>query len=316
MFKELAKIANKLDGLGLTKEADVLDLYLAKIAEGTSPPAYSPSPLVQQDMGFKPLGDVSLEDSVAYDISGAILERSPQIGEQSYKAQFKQMWIQHPDAPTKNYEGSSTEYDRAWIAVADKYADKMWKIYGLHTQPSKTGGNAQTWTEYSSNFPGSSDPQILRDAWIAYSRLTGVSEEFPAFVSWWKGEKAKGTFKNGGSSAECASILSAKRQALRSPLYNHSEAVASTPQYRGDSSFQQNLEQNLDALDPSHAKEIGLFDYPVDGSSQAANSASPAPGAGAPTIPGPTVRPPGYRRDIAGAGLAPAKLFEPRKKQK
>lgn len=55
--KELAKIANKLDGLGLTKEADVLDLYLAKLAaasaaEGsgllTDAPKLTPSSLIQE----------------------------------------------------------------------------------------------------------------------------------------------------------------------------------------------------------------------------------------------------------------------------
>lgn len=34
MLKELIKIANKLDGIGLTKEADELDQIIRKLAEG------------------------------------------------------------------------------------------------------------------------------------------------------------------------------------------------------------------------------------------------------------------------------------------
>lgn len=35
MLKDLVKIANKLDSLGLTKEADIIDAYLNKVAKYT-----------------------------------------------------------------------------------------------------------------------------------------------------------------------------------------------------------------------------------------------------------------------------------------
>jgi antitoxin component of RelBE/YafQ-DinJ toxin-antitoxin module len=38
MLKDLVKIANKLDSLGLTKEADVIDTFLNKIAKYTGNP--------------------------------------------------------------------------------------------------------------------------------------------------------------------------------------------------------------------------------------------------------------------------------------
>ena len=54
MLKQIIKIANKLDSLGMTKEADVLDSYLSKRADNASPPiSSSNSPeTVQSKMAY------------------------------------------------------------------------------------------------------------------------------------------------------------------------------------------------------------------------------------------------------------------------
>ena len=311
MFKELAKIANKLDGLGLTKEADVLDRYLAKIAAGTE--------LVQQDMGFKPTGDLSKEDAVAYDIGNEIIQENNNIDELSFKSKFKEMWIAHKDAPTTGYEGQSTGYDTAWTSVADKYATKMWNYFGLKkpsgaSTATSASASPTSWTEYINNPKiGPTDGNHIRTLWYLYVDVVGGSKEFPAFVSWWKEKKRTGGFPGGGGKIETGNVLvKDKEEARRNPLYNHSEAVAETPQYHGDSGL---LQEKIAPLDPEYARSIGTFDSSVGSPQTARGDVAPSSSReAAPPIPGPTVRPPGYRKDIKNnpnTRNAPSKLYEP-----
>jgi len=248
MFKKLAEIANKLDGLGLTKEADVLDLYLKKIAAG-GPYAEAP-------------GDAEALQAV---------NNLPYMS----------------DIP-------------AGLNVTTDLAEKK-----------KVGPAPTSWAEYSTRVGGTNGSHI-QNLWKLYANVVGASEEFPAFVSWWKKQKAAGSFPSGGGIIETGNVLlNAREVAKKNPLYNHSEAVAEGPRFKGDSSFQ----GKLDALDPEYAKSIGTFDSSLVSGQAARGEVASSSGSPAPPIPGPTSRPPGYRKDIAGAGLAPSKLFQPKVKK-
>lgn len=223
MIRKLVKIANKLDSLGLTKEADILDAYAVKLAAGTE--------LVQQDIGFKPTGDVSKEDAVAYDIANNLMQSDSSLPEQDFKGAFKNLWISHPNAPTSQYAseiGDSPDADRAWTAVADKYADKMWKQYGLSVSspaPPAKKTVPTNWTEYVFALGNAADAASVRQAWEFYARDSGGDPSFAAFVAWWKGAKKAGKFVKGGGVAEVVAVLSSGRVSAATPVAGGAQAT-------------------------------------------------------------------------------------------
>ena len=181
MLKDLVKIANRLDSLGLTKEADIIDGYLSKSAADKS------------------------EDQVAEEIADGIYSANKNIDEASFKKEFMYRWNNSAYMPSQ-YDPSLSD----WKAKAKVFADKMW-VLGQNdpstwrgdtdtslpkatpktpTGPgaTKTSGNTN-WDSYEKNVNtkfGGDSGTMVRNAWKILTASRAGMETFEKFVNFYK----------------------------------------------------------------------------------------------------------------------------------
>ena len=140
MLRQIVKIANKLDSLGLTKEADVLDRYIQKVAqESYQETDYgmsqdSPYDRIMRDEKLKDAEqraqtyqyeqkEMKLAESISEDVifnTPDYLKASPA----TFKDSFMKAWLS-----STNPRGSFSNQE-AWRDTGIKMANKMWDKYG------------------------------------------------------------------------------------------------------------------------------------------------------------------------------------------
>jgi len=179
MLKDLVKIANRLDSLGLTKEADIIDGYLSKSAADKS------------------------EDQVAEEIADGIYSANKNIDEASFKKEFMYRWNNSAHMPSQ-YDPSLSD----WKAKAKVFADKMW-VLGQN-DPSTWRGDTDTslpkatpktpntekpsgnlnWDSYEKNVNakfGESLGTSVKDAWkILTVKRDPKLQSFQGFVEFYR----------------------------------------------------------------------------------------------------------------------------------
>ena len=189
MLKDLVKIANRLDSLGLTKEADIIDRYITKSATSKS------------------------EDQVAEEIADGIYSSNQNIDENSFKKEFMYRWNNSAYMPGQ-YDPSLSD----WKSQAKVFADKMWGLgqndpasWKVDTETSlpkatpkkpaepsvsKPSGNVD-WDSYEKNVNtkyGSELGTMVRSAWKTLTTNRKGMElfsEFVKFYNWLTKKKGK-----------------------------------------------------------------------------------------------------------------------------
>lgn len=124
MLRQIVKIANKLDSLGLTKEADVLDRYINKMAAnsdvllGTDIFPKAPETSIRISENFS-----RRMDQTANFIANGLIRGDTLLNYPKFKSEFKRYW---------NDMGFdlSPGQKNSWNELEEDYSEKMWKKWG------------------------------------------------------------------------------------------------------------------------------------------------------------------------------------------
>ena len=226
MLKDLVKVANRLDSLGLTREADIIDSYLAKKANTNPVSANSTPQKVLKDpaeiLGVTKVGDVQTrltaignalnnprdmilgknEDGTdknplaikAY--RSLILVLIQAIGETSIAEQLADVrtaaadWIQWAGA-------NMTKDNRITYDFLTAAAGKLGANQPVFSFPSGNSLDAK-WQKYLSD---DNKRNGVWNAWLNSRRAAGFNSpsdlSFDSFITWWKDNKKSGEFNDG-----------------------------------------------------------------------------------------------------------------------
>lgn len=163
MLAKLAKIANRLDSLGLTKEADILDAYILKVADET----------VFADN----------RELVSSDIANNINNELPGISRDQFLAEFVRRFSGSTAKPTM-------DLNQQWSGDAARTMGlKQWDLLQSKVSPSEKSNVSPTgWEKYVS----ATGPmgQKVKEAWsrYSYSGAAGLNPTFSSFTSWYNGQ--------------------------------------------------------------------------------------------------------------------------------
>ncbi len=229
MLKELVKIANRLDSLGLSKEADILDTWIEKMAEEAGVGGMSKDDPYQAMLRRQKLQEVTQkaqtqkwdtrEMDLAEQISKDVLLTIPshlRTSEATFKDMFMRSWSTKPPVRTGILP-------QVWKDTGSDMAKKMWDKYGqsVETGPEKTspkpsGMHAQpatsAWDKYVAATPNGG---AVKAAWMEYSSSKGTAPSFSKFVEWYNSNaKAKGRAIQPSEVVEMLKGVSAGRKAL------------------------------------------------------------------------------------------------------
>ncbi len=205
MLKELVKIANRLDSLGLSKEADILDSYIQKLAEDVELGGMSKDDPYQEFLRKQRFQDVAQraqsekynqrEMSLAEEISKDVLSKIPdylRTSEATFKDMFMRSWSTKEPVRT----GIPPQI---WKDTGSDMAKKMWDKYGqssttdfggtkpkpqgMHAEPAKTG-----WDRYVTQLRGGDK---VKEAWLKYvdAGMPEVDKSFKSYVEWYNSRK-------------------------------------------------------------------------------------------------------------------------------
>jgi hypothetical protein len=163
MLAKLAKIANRLDSLGLTKEADILDAYILKVADET----------VFADN----------RELVSSDIANNINNELPGISKDKFITEFVRRFSGSTAKPAMDSHG-------LWSPDAARHmAIKHWDLLQSNVSPSDKSNVSPTgWEKYVSTTGAMG--QKVKEAWSRYTRsgAAGVNPTFSSFTSWYNGQ--------------------------------------------------------------------------------------------------------------------------------
>jgi len=244
MLKDLVKVANRLDSLGLTREADIIDSYLAKKANTNSVPANSTPQKVLKDpaeiLGVTKVGDVQTrltaignalnnprdmilgknEDGTdknplaikAY--RSLILVLIQAIGETSIAEQLADVrtaaadWIQW----AAKDRVAMTENNRITYDFLTAAAGKLSANQPVFSFPSGNSLDAK-WQKYLSD---DTRRNGVWNAWLNSRRAAGLNSpsdlSFDSFITWWKDNKKSGEFNDGNVGGIDATITRLKEE--------------------------------------------------------------------------------------------------------
>ena len=189
MLSKLAKIANRLDSIGLTKEADVLDAFIRKVADDLDGTNFDTETTDPNALNFGQLTqDVNRADSdakieaLAEKIADSIGAERPTISEGEFAMEF-----------ARRFNGNSARpsYSPSWEQTGRTKAKKQWqRLLGtLQSRVSPSDkSNSSTLTGWSLyidklGYVG----EKVKKAWEDYTRVATpvVSPSFSSFTSWY-----------------------------------------------------------------------------------------------------------------------------------
>jgi hypothetical protein len=188
MLRQMVKIANKLDSLGLTKEADVLDRYINKMAQESGG--------MSQDTDYdRMMQDERLKDAerraqtyqyeqqemkLAESISEDVILYTPdnlKASAATFKDSFMKAWITSPYTRTSFYNPAT------WKDAGEKMANKMWDKYGQ----SDAGTAEDPWAQsYGSR------AKELKSVWTKRTTATKKNPSFDNFQAWLRSRRLVG----------------------------------------------------------------------------------------------------------------------------
>ena len=226
MLNKLAQIANKLDGLGLAKEADILDKFIWKIA------------------GFG-------EDAAA----GRGKEQMAQIMNEDCAREREDSPDNVANRFVVKFLAANPGYNRDDASLLGSYLYTYVYKPGIHGVLGYASADSMVgWEKYISQTPGRGDR--VQKAWASYARAVGASSSFSAFVKWWKGKKAARSFSDGGGGISAVvAELARDVEIHNSGLFSHNE---------GESSFDKTKQLAGTAAVPEENRGQA-FPAPLDG---------------------------------------------------
>jgi hypothetical protein len=218
MLRQIVKIANKLDSLGLTKEADVLDRYINKMAQesgGTSKD--TDYDRIKQNERLKDIEQRAQthqyeqqEMRLAEDIYKDVMVNTPEhlkTSAATFKDSFMRAWLRISDKPRAPFYGSN---QGAWENTGKEMANKMWEKYGQ----SYVGPAEDPWAKsYGSR------ARELKSVWTKRTTATKKNPSFDNFQAWLKSRR----LERGGVDA----II----QKLMNETYTAIASIGAGPQY-------------------------------------------------------------------------------------
>lgn len=189
MLSKLAKIANRLDSLGLTREADVLDAFIRKVATEATPAGTNASPRAPSASG--PIAADQIYTTIANDACKWLISKA------------KDVLKTYPDIVTNpNAAKAALAIAMEEVRVA-KYGDDLgvgitegnvtanvpnfipFLQNAIKAQTKIIPQSAKDWDSYVSRTSGGQD---VKDTWIAYAKMLGdpsITPDYSSFVAWW-----------------------------------------------------------------------------------------------------------------------------------
>jgi hypothetical protein len=159
MLSKLAKIANRLDSIGLTKEADVLDAFIRKVAASDN------------------------IELVAADIANNINDEYPGIGRDDFAKEFVRRLSGSTAKP-------SVDFNHQWSGnAAEAMALKQWNLLQSKVSHSdKSSVSATGWEKYI--VAAGTIGNAVKEAWAKYTQsgAAGVDSSFKSFTSWYNNQ--------------------------------------------------------------------------------------------------------------------------------
>jgi hypothetical protein len=208
MLRQMVKIANKLDSLGLTKEADVLDRYINKMAQESGGMSQDTDyDRIMQDERLKGTDQRAQtyqyeqqEMKLAESISEDVIFNTPDYLKTSaatFKASFMKAWITSPYTRTSFYNPAT------WKDTGEKMANKMWDKYGR----SDAGTAEDPWAKsYGSR------AKELKSVWTKRTTATKKNPSFDNFQAWLKSRR----LERGGVDAIIQKLMNETHTAIAS----------------------------------------------------------------------------------------------------
>ena len=225
-IRDLVKVANRLDNLGLNSEADALDRIIRKIAEepqgmvapvggsedwkkgmpwpssydpsyspGASnvPPKPAPTYGTYQDPEFAFARWVGSQDTVSKQTDRAAFER-----------EFHRLWRMNKNSKGADAEGKYTPAQ--WIELGLKFSPEIWESMQDRSvsapkpapKPKATMTDEQRWDAYVKRVPNG---YIVKNMWINNQAgiNLGTGNSFASFSTWLKSYMEKYGIKNIGA---------------------------------------------------------------------------------------------------------------------
>ena len=196
----LAKIATRLDSLGLTKEADILDAFIRKVATDATPAGMNATPSAPSASG--PLAADQIYTTIANDACKWLISKAKDV--------------------LKTYPDIVTNQDAAKAALAVAMEEVRKLKYSSDLGVGITEGNVATdvprfipflqnaikaetkiipqsakdWDSYVSRTSGGQD---VKDTWIAYAKMLGdpnITPDYSSFVAWWMDHRYDSSLKS------------------------------------------------------------------------------------------------------------------------
>jgi len=183
MLRQMVKIANKLDSLGLTKEADVLDRYINKMAQESGGMSQDTDyGRIKQNERLKDIEQRAQthqyeqqEMRLAEDIYKDVMVNTPEhlkTSAATFKDSFMRAWLRISDKPRAPFYGSN---QGAWENTGKEMANKMWEKYGQ----SYVGPAEDPWAKsYGSR------ARELKSVWTNRTTATKKNPSFDNFQAW------------------------------------------------------------------------------------------------------------------------------------
>ena len=197
MLRQIVKIANKLDSLGLTKEADVLDRYIQKVAqESYQETDYgmsqdSPYDRIMRDEKLKDAEQRAQtyqyeqkEMKLAESISENVIFNTPDYLKASpatFKDSFMKAWLS-----STNPRGSFSNQE-AWKDTGTKMANKMWDKYGRSDAGTAEKPPVVPEDPWAKSY--GSRARELKSVWIKRTTATKKNPSFDNFQAWLKSRR-------------------------------------------------------------------------------------------------------------------------------
>ncbi len=201
MLKELVKIANKLDALGLSKEADILDSFISKVAEDVEWGGMSKMP--EMTPFEKAMDSAAKAKSQA---EKAKVSMPPNMGESLPEKDF-------PEPVLAETLTSYLQRARSMGAMATtKDLIDYYNKFSGGTQMGSSGMQAPPKTGWDKYVMTLKDGGKVKEAWFKYvdSGMPEVDKRFSSYVEWYNSRKRTDWNGEHASPAQVISLLGAE----------------------------------------------------------------------------------------------------------
>jgi hypothetical protein len=218
MLSKLAKIANRLDSIGLTKEADVLDAFIRKVAEDH-----------EYGQNYR---------DVPTRIANEISSRNPAISEQEFKKKFVDSFIDITAPASSNPSENLIETIRR---NAESWADKMWNSpSSSRAAPWSDASPATGWEKYI--VAAGTVGNAVKEAWVRYTQsgAAGADPSFKSFTSWYNNQ-LKNVWGGGHKSPTEIIKLLNERATAQAMAGSHVDASSPSAIAQYDKDFEKDL---------------------------------------------------------------------------